>query len=174
MRFSRAKGTVLNSVNSVTKGLTWIAYVTLAGMILVTTANVFGRYIFKKPLLGEVDMVELGMAVLGGIAMFLAATQHHHVRVDVLLVRFSRRFQVILAGIASLLGFAVWVLLAYRAFLDGLSNLKNDSRTATLFFPQAPFEIILSIGMFLFCLTLLIQAFRPEKPEEREEGGPRL
>ena len=65
-------------------------------------------------------MVELGMAILGGIAMFLAATQRHHVSVDVLLVRFSRRIQVILGSIASLLGFVTWALLAYRAFLDGL------------------------------------------------------
>jgi len=56
----------LSSAHALIKVLKGIAYVTLSGMVLVTTANVFGRYIFKKPILGEYDMVELGMAILGG------------------------------------------------------------------------------------------------------------
>jgi len=174
MRLSSVRRTASSGVHSFLKVVKWIGYVTLTGMILITTANVFGRYILKKPLLGEIDMVELAMSILGGYAMFLAATQRHHVSVDVLLVRFSRRTRVILGIIASLLGFVTWALLAYRAFLDGLSNLKNGSRTATLFVLQGPFEIVLAIGIFLLCLTLLTQVFRPEGFEEREEGGPRL
>lgn len=174
MRLSSARQTVSNSVNSFVKVLNWIGYLALSGMILVTTANVFGRYILKKPLLGEVDMVELGMAILGGFAMFLAAIRRHHVSVDVLVVRFSRRIQVILGSIACLLGFITWALLAYRAFLDGLGNLENGSRTATLFIPQGPFEILLAIGIFLLCLALLVQVFRPEAPGEKEGGGPQL
>jgi TRAP-type C4-dicarboxylate transport system permease small subunit len=169
-----ARQTLLSGVNSFTKILNWIGYVSLSGMVLVTTANVFGRYIFKKPLLGEIDMVELGMAIMGGFAMFLAAVQHHHVSVDVLLVRFSTRARRILGSVALLLGFITWALLAYRAFLDGLSNIKNGSRTATLFIPLGPFELILAFGIFLLCLTLLIQGCRPGGPDEKEEGGPRL
>ena len=174
MGLSSERRIVLNSVNALIKVLKGIAFVTLAGMVLVTTANVFGRYIFRKPILGEYDMVELGMAILGGIAMFLAAIQRHHVSVDVLVVRFSRRVRLMLGSAACLLGFVTWALLAYRAFLDGLSNLENGSRTATLFVLQAPFEIVLAIGIFLLCLTLLVQAFRPEGSEEKEAGGPRL
>ena len=119
-------------------------------------------------------MVELGMAIFGGVAMFLAAIQRHHVSVDVLLVRFSRHIRAILGSIALLLGFITWALLAYRAFLDGLDKLENGDLTATLRVPQGPFEIILSILIFLFCLTLLVQVFRPEGSEEKEEGGPQL
>jgi TRAP-type C4-dicarboxylate transport system permease small subunit len=156
------------------KGIHWIGYVSLSGMILVTTANVFGRYILKKPLLGEFDMVELGMAILGGVAMFLATIQRHHVSVDVLIVRFSGRIRVILGSIASFLGFVTWALLAYRAFLDGLDKVENGSSTATLLVPQGPFGIMLSILIFLFCLALLIQGFHAEGSEGKEEGGPRL
>lgn len=162
MRLLGVRRTILSSVHSLMKVINWIGYVTLSGMVLVTTANVFGRYILKKPLLGEFDMVELGLAIFGGIAVFLAATQRRHVSVEVLLVRFSRRTQVILGSIASFLGFLTWALLAYLVFLDGLDKLENGSSTATLLVPQGPFEIILSILFFLFGLTLLIQVFSPE------------
>jgi len=174
MRLLSARQTVLNSVHSLMKVIHWIGYVSLSAMILFTTANVVGRYILKKPLLGEYDMVELGMAIFGGVAMFIAAIQRHHVSVDVLLVRFSRHIQVMLGSIASFLGFVTWGLLAYQAFLNGLDSLENGSCSATLRVPQGPFEITLSILIFLFCLTLLVQVFRPEGSEEKDEGGPRL
>ncbi len=119
-------------------------------------------------------MVELGMAIFGGVAMLMATLQRHHVSVDVLLVRLSRRIQVTAGSIASFVGFLTWGLLAYQAFLDGLDSLKNGSRSATLRVPHGPFEIVLSICLFLFCLTLLTQAFRPEGPKKEEEGGPQL
>ena len=174
MRLSSARRTVLSGVNFFLKVVKWIGYVSLAGIVLVTTVNVFGRYILKKPLLGEYDMVELGMAIFGGVAMLIAAIQRHHVSVDVLVIRFSRRIQVILGSIAFLVGFVTWGLLAYQAFLDGLDNLENGSRTATLGVPQGPFEIVLSILIFFFCLTLLMQVFRPEGSRKEVEGGPQL
>jgi TRAP-type C4-dicarboxylate transport system permease small subunit len=172
MRWLDARQTLWSGFTSFFKVVNWIGYVSLSGMILLTTANVFGRYIFKRPLLGEVDMVELGMAVFGGVAMFLAAIQRHHVSVDVLLVHFSRRTRSLLERIASLVGFVTWALLASLAFLDGLDKLQNGSKSATLFLPQGPFEMILSVMIFLFGLTLLKQAFSPEGSGEKEEGGP--
>jgi TRAP-type C4-dicarboxylate transport system permease small subunit len=164
-------GAILRGVDFFLRGVKWIGYVSLSGMILLTTVNVFGRYVLKKPLLGEYDMVELGMAIFGGVAMLIAAIKRHHVSVDVLLVRFSRHTQATLGRIASFVGFATWGLLASLTFLDGVESLENGSVSATLQIPQGPFEIALSISLFLFCLTLLIQAFRPE---ESKEGDPPL
>lgn len=162
---------ILNSVNSLTKVINLIGYATLAGAVLVTAVNVCGRYILKKPLLGEVDMVELGMAVFGGVAMFLTTTKRHHVSVDVLVIRFSRRTQAVLGRIASLLGCVTWGVLAYLVFLDGLERLENGSCTATLRVSQGPFAIALAIGLFLICVTMLIQVFRPEGSVDKKEGG---
>lgn len=172
MRFSAVKQSISSNIGFLTKTINWVGYISLTGMVLVTATNVFGRYILNKPLLGEVDMVQLGMALFGGVAMFVAATQRHHVGVDVLLVRFSRRLRARLESVASLLGFITLSVLSVGVFLDGLDTLKNGSITDTLRVPQGPFEIIFSVFIFLFSLTLLVQAFRPEEFEKKDEGGP--
>ncbi len=172
MNGSQAGRTVRSGINSFLEVVKWIGYVSLSSMILLTTVNVIGRYILKRPLLGEYDMVELGMAIFGGVAMLIAAIQRHHVSVDVLLVRFSRRVQTKLSCFASLLGFVTWGLIACLAFLDALDRWKNGDCSATLRIPQGPFELILSISLFLFCLTLLTQVFRPEGSKKEEGGGP--
>lgn len=174
MKSSGAGRAGLRGINAFLKFVKWVGYVSLAGMILITTVNVFGRYILKRPLLGEYDMVELGMAIFGGVAMLMAAMKRHHVSVDVLTVRFPKRTQVTLGCVASFVGFLTWGLLSYQAFLNGLDSLENGSRSATLRVPQGPFEIVLSICIVLFCLTLLTHVFRPEVSEKEEDGGPPL
>ena len=140
--------------------INWIGYISISFIVLVTFINVIGRYILKKPLIGEIDMVELGMVIFGGVAMFITAIERHHVSVDVLLVHFSQNTRKKFNRLASFLGFITWAFLSYRSFIDGIDKLQNSNKTATLLIPQGPFEIVLSILIFLFCLTLLIQIFR--------------
>lgn len=143
--------------------INWIGYVSISFIILVTFTNVIGRYILRKPLIGEIDMVELGMAVFGGVAMLMAALDDHHVRVDVLFVHFPHKTRKIFDKGALILGFITWTFLAYRSLLDGLDKLNSGSSTATLLIPQGPFEVILSILIFIFAITLLVQIFRPKE-----------
>lgn len=154
-------------IHSFMKFINWIGYVSISFIILITFANVIGRYILKRPLIGEIDMVELGMAIFGGVAMLLAALEDHHVRVDVLFIHFPNKTRKIFDRGALILGFITWAFLAYRSLLDGFDKLNNGSSTATLLIPQGPFEIILSILIFVFAFTLLVQIFRPKESESK-------
>jgi TRAP-type transport system small permease protein len=168
---SSAGQAVSTGATAFLKCVKFIGYISLSAIIMLTTINVFGRYILRRPLLGEYDMVELSMAVFGGIAMLMATLQRHHVSVDVILVRFRRRTRLIFFSVASFLGFLTWGLLAYRSFLDGLDALENGSSSATLRVPQGPFEIVLSISILLCCVALLTQIFSPGESEQNGEGG---
>ncbi|MEW6671687.1 MAG: TRAP transporter small permease [Thermodesulfobacteriota bacterium] len=172
MMFSIAKLYLRTAIGFLMKIINWIGYISLTGMVLTTAVNVFGRYILKKPLLGEVDLVQLGMALFGGVAMLIAANKRHHVGVDILLVRLSRPNRILLQRFSSLLGFLTLSVLTAGVFLNGLDTLKYGSTTDTLRVPQGPFEIVFSAFIFLFCLTSLVQAFRPEELEVKGEGGP--
>jgi len=164
---------VRRSIAGGLRAINWIGYISLGGVVGVTAVNVIGRYLLKKPLLGEVDLVQLGVALFGGVAMFYTTLQRHHVGVDMLLVRLSRRNRRLLISFASLLGFLTLAVMAVGVFLNGLDTLKSGSVTDTLRIPQGPFEIIFSGFIFLFCLALMVQIFYPEGSAEKEEGGNR-
>jgi len=173
MEPSTAKPGKRNAARFLSKVIDWIGYVSLSGMVMATAINVCGRYILKKPLLGEVDLVELGMSVFGGVAMYIAAIERHHIGVDVVLVRFSSRVRNLMNRFAALLGFLTLGIMAYAVFLDGLDTLKNGDVTETLSIPQGPFEILFAIFLFLFCFALCVQIFKLEASGEKEEvGGP--
>lgn len=159
---------ISNIVNSLKNGIFLIGYAMLAICVFLTFTNVIGRYILKKPLLGEIDMVELSMAIFGGIAIFLTATRRGHIAVDVLTVKLSRRAQAVWDRIALLSGFVVWGAMAYLTFLDGLDRLQSGSCTATLNIPQWPFTLLLAVGLTLVSLTMLIQLFLPKESIEKK------
>ncbi len=155
--------TIYNGFYSVIEVLVWIGYLALAGIVLVTLIDGTGRYLFNRPLQGSYAFVLLGMLILGGFAITYTAVKKGHVAIDLLVARFSRRAQIVIESIASLLGFGTWALLAYQVYLG---SLLPDT-TEDLRIPRGPFLFTLAVTIFLCCLTLLIQAFHPEVVEEK-------
>src|SRR5512147_1008737 len=99
---------VARGFDSLTRVLNWVGYLSLTGLVLLTSADVFGRYFFNSPVLGAVEITELSMAILAGFAMLYTTTQRMHISVDLFFVRFSKRAQIIVDGFGSLLGFVIW------------------------------------------------------------------
>jgi TRAP-type C4-dicarboxylate transport system permease small subunit len=165
--------TVLRGFDSATKVINWVGYISLAGIVLITTVDVTGRYLFNKPLLGSLEITELTMAVLGGFAMLYTTTQRGHISVDLFFVRFSRRARLIVESFGSLLGFGAWGVIAYQVYLLGMRVLRLDESSTLLRIPISPFQFTFALGLALYSLTLLIQGLRPLLSEESEkkEGG---
>jgi TRAP-type transport system small permease protein len=173
MKIKNLIRTVLRGFDSATKVINWVGYISLAGIVLVTTVDVTGRYLFNKPLLGSLEITELTMAVLGGFAMFYTTTQRGHISVDLFFVRFSRRARLIVESFASLLGFGAWGVIAYQVYLLGMRVLRLGESSTLLRIPLSPFQFTFALGLSLYSLTLLIQGLRPLLSEESEkkEGG---
>jgi TRAP-type C4-dicarboxylate transport system permease small subunit len=157
-------------VNSAKNGIFLVGYVSLALCVLLTFTNVIGRYILHKPMLGEVDLVQLTMAIFGGIAIFLTASRRGLINVDVLIVRLSSRAQEVWDRINLLTGFLTWGVLAYLAFMDAVDKMGSGDVTATLNLPEWPFAICLAVGLSLISLTQLIQLFLPKEIAEKKHN----
>ena len=59
MGFKNFIGRVQKILNAITAGVSWVGAGALVLMVLIVVANVVGRYLFRKPVLGAVEMVGL-------------------------------------------------------------------------------------------------------------------
>jgi TRAP-type C4-dicarboxylate transport system permease small subunit len=160
-------------MNKITDFIRLIAYVFLTGMVLLTFGDVTGRFFFHKPVLGTIELTEIGMAVLGGIAIFHTSTKHGHIAVDLLSSKFPRKMQMIVSSLGFLLGAATFGAVAYEVFKDGQSKVDVNRITDVFKIPVGPFEYVFAVGLGLFSLTLVIQAiqaFGPEAKKPEDEG----
>jgi TRAP-type C4-dicarboxylate transport system permease small subunit len=162
--------------DSVTGVLNWIGYLSLTGLVLLTSADVVGRYCFNSPVLGTVEVTELSMTILAGFAMLYTTTQRMHISVDLFFVRFPKRMQIIVDSLGSFLGFAIWGVIAWQVYTLGMRMFKTGDVSNLLHIPVAPFQFTLALGLTLHGLTLLFQGIRPliTKESEKLEGGPTL
>ncbi|KIN64259.1 TRAP transporter, DctQ-like membrane protein [Sulfitobacter noctilucicola] len=95
--------------------LSWIACIVLFGMMLVTFADVVGRYVFLSPLPAAYEMISLMMPAIIFCAMPITVLREGHVTVDLLdsfMSRGTARIQGVVVNIVSAcaLGLLAWRL----------------------------------------------------------------
>ncbi len=98
-----------------------IGVLILVGMALTTVLSVFGRSLFSHPILGDVELVQLGNAVV--VASFLPYTQFHraNIIVDFFTTGAREATQRRMDAFGTLLYTTVMVLVAWRVGAGGVA-----------------------------------------------------
>lgn len=112
------------------------ASATIGGVVLVaiasvTVVSVIGRAFFSHPILGDVELVQLGCAVV--VASFLPYTQFRHANiiVDFFTTGASEKTQSRLDAFGTLLYTLVMSLVAWRVAVGGV-DIKASQETSML------------------------------------------
>ena len=149
-------------LQKVSKVAAIIAAIVLAIMMLVTVADVVGRYFFLSPIKGTWEIVGLLLVCAGTWGLGYCQIQKGHISITVLLQRFSWRVQAIIRSLAYLIGLVGFSLLCWRMFLMTeryLTTMKGYV-TDTLEIPYPPFMIMLTIGTGIMALVLIVDLVR--------------
>lgn len=128
-------------------------------MLFLGTGDVFGRYLFNKPITGT---LEISTALMAGIALLgWAYTQRRRqqIRVDLFISRFSPRAQAIADFAVLLLSLILFAVITQQSAILAALYWEEGRIFQTLKFPTAPFYFFVPVGAFLLCLELIIQIF---------------
>jgi TRAP-type C4-dicarboxylate transport system permease small subunit len=141
----------------------YVTLVVLFLMMLIQMTDVFGRYLFDKPLKATMDYLELGMGIVVFWGLAFCASENNHVKVDVLTIHINKRVQSIIDRITFIFGAFILALITWRLALRAWSILQNPPGpvTMTMFIPYWPFLIMAAIGCFFFFLETVIRIFKP-------------
>lgn len=145
---------VLCDVCAVIGGAVLIA---MAGM---TVVSVIGRTFFNSPILGDVELVQLGLAVC--VATFLPYTQFRsaNIIVDFFTTNASARTQNWMDGLGCLLYAVMTALIAWRALAGGLLARENQEASMLMNLPIWVPYVLMVPGLILCTLVGLYQAAR--------------
>lgn len=130
---------------------------TLAVMVSLVGANVILRYLLKRPIMGTVELEELMLVVLVFFGLAYTAILKGHVRVDMLVHRFSQPVQAAINSITSLLTMGLCSLIAWQSVVLALANWERGEKTALLQVSLYPFLLAMAFGSALFSLVLLAE-----------------
>lgn len=134
----------------------WFGAAALVIMMFLTFFDVFGRYIFRSPIIGAMDVSEQLMVVVVFCVLGQVTIDRSHIRADVLDPILSKRNY-------SLLGAASFLISAFPVFFMALQTSKEAWKTVlnlhltthTISLPIAPFYVLAALGLILLFFEIL-------------------
>ena len=128
-----------------------VGAVCLAGMTLLTCADVVGRF-FRHPIFGSVELVGY-MAILA-VAMAMPHIDRNkgHVAVEIIVRLLPEKVQCIFELCTRLFSTALFAIIAWRTVLYASTMQKSGEVSMNLEFPE--YIIIYTVGFCFILLTL--------------------
>jgi len=156
---ARAARWIELTVGPVCRVLTWLGAGCLAGMGLLTVADVAGRYFFNRPVEGAIELSEFALVLLVFLGLGSTGLTGNQVVVDVALERFGPRWRATSDGVNALLGIGFWTLLAWRTAVQARELALRGEVSTILAIPAFPFVYAVALGCAVMALALVGHLF---------------
>ncbi|PCF94696.1 TRAP transporter small permease [Vreelandella nigrificans] len=151
-----------------------VAGATLFGMMLLTTADVGGRYFFNSPILGAVELTQLMLAALVFLSLPVVCWRQEHVSVDLLDAIFPAKLVWIREVLVNLIVTAALWVMAQRVWALAERAFSWGDVTEFLRIPRGYLVGLIAIMLALSALLTLIRAvfYLLEGLKVIKQGGP--
>ena len=159
MKIGKLQQGLQSWVYPISKVMNRVASIALFAMMFLTIADVFLRKVFSWSILGTVEVTEFLMLILVFFALAQTEVLNGHVKVDLVMGRFTERTQAAVDMITQLIcflmfGFFTWSALVYSGKMREAAEVSQD-----LWLPMYPFVYVVVIGCAILSFCLLLKFF---------------
>ena len=148
--------------------LAWASGAIAAFVMTVTFVGVVMRYVFRDPLMGGFEMIEIGMGLMVFTALPLMVRKRGNIAVTVLSDRFPPGLARATTTLSNLVGAALTGFIAWRVWLQGERLLTYGEVTMELRVPRGliaqGMASLLAIAALAFLLCA-VEAIRRSKTD---------
>ena len=134
--------------------------VTIVAVILIT-ADVSGRYLFNRPIIGTAELATVLIAFLFFLGYAHALIIGQHVRIAFFLDRFPERVRLAVESIAGLAGAALFAILFLGGWMQFWASwVVREVMPAAIPFPFWLSKLVLPVAallMFIQCLLYMLR-----------------
>ena len=139
-------------------------------LVLMTFANVLGRYLLRRPLTGAVEISQLFLVVTVFFGVAYTEVRKQHVTFDEVVIHFPRRLRAVTIGVMYFLVGVYALMTSWQETLLGISYMVPRIRvTDVLKIPIAPAMFVIAIGSLLWGIELLLNALSPLEAFEQDD-----
>ncbi|MFV0438278.1 MAG: TRAP transporter small permease [Desulfopila sp.] len=157
---TRAVLRITRCLDSIAHKLWLLSYVALTLMMLLTTADVVGRYFFKSPVRDGLEMTEFLLVVTVASAMGFTQTLKGHIAVDLLTDRLSTSQQKGCEALGHGICLALFALFSWQAISGAQEKWHNGVTIGSYGLPLWPFYVLLALGCCVASLSFLADALK--------------
>jgi TRAP-type C4-dicarboxylate transport system permease small subunit len=157
MWLSKTARHTVKTIESVSRVIAMIGMGIMVIMMILTVMDVVGRYFANRPIPGTTELTEYMMVCVVFSAGVWCAIKRRHVKVDLVVSRFTPRIQAIFDSITYFLGLGVCAVITWQSFVESLAVRRLHMISLDLSVPTYPFYWVLVLGCGLLCLVMITQ-----------------
>jgi TRAP-type C4-dicarboxylate transport system permease small subunit len=144
--------------------LTYAAAFATFIMMLLTTADAAGRYLFNRPITGAYEITTNYLMIA---AVFLAMTFAYrggaNIRVTFLVDRLPRPVKLVVNHLVQIASMLYCGALVYATFKQALRTIATGTTLSSIEIPQGPAYLLVPVGLFLTTLMMLVDLGKVRK-----------
>ncbi len=140
----------------------YVAGVVLVLLMLLTTADVAGRYIWNSPITGVFDLTHFAVLIMTFLGLAYCGFQRGHVAIELLFDRFSRPVRRVLNRAINLVGAILFTVIAWRSLVQSVDVREFGEASQLVEIPFFPFYWLLAFGALLFAAVMALRVVVPE------------
>jgi TRAP-type C4-dicarboxylate transport system permease small subunit len=148
------------------------AAVLLFGLMMLTTADVIGRYVFNWPLRGAFEITELSLLALIFAGLPLASRSNEHVTLDFIDMLLGARGRQLLRRLIDLVCGIIILGLAWRVWIKAGKIAAYGDTTEVLRVPVGPFVYFMAVMVALTGVVHLVKVLLPGRPNTAPRFDP--
>ncbi|MGI5912353.1 MAG: TRAP transporter small permease [Syntrophomonadaceae bacterium] len=150
-------------VENISRLLDKIAALGIVLIMLIVVSNIILRVLFKQPILGTVDYVNILSAISIGLAVAYCAFQNGHIAIEYLINKMSKKSSEVAALLVNLLALGFWSLASWQMGQLARSMSENGLVSTTSLVPLSPVVYAITLGFVVICLVLLLNVISSVK-----------
>lgn len=153
----RSAGLFERIVKGIADVLGNIGVVLLGVLMLLGAADVIGRYLFNKPIIGTMEIGEILLASMVVLGWSSTQFAKEHVSVEFFVSRVPRRARLRLNFATTFLSLVLFGLITWQSVVAAKVYHEAGRLVYTINLPLAPFQLVVSLGALILCAVFIIQ-----------------
>lgn len=162
---------LVRSTNAAVTASAALAGVVLFSLMLLTTADVIGRYFFNAPIDGVVDLTQFAVLIMTFLSFAYCGYRGAHVVIELLYNRFGPGVRRWLTRISDIAGCLIFAAIAWCSIVQSIDVRDFSESSQLLTIPYWPFYWLVAFGAALFSWVLLVRTFADLPDEQADDDG---
>ena len=139
-------------------GLFYASGIALLSLMLLTVADVTGRYVFNNPISGTIEISQQMMAFIILLGLAFTLVKGVHVSVGLVFDRLPRRLQILARVVADITGLCLCVLLTWGSWVQFWDSwIVGEWMPAAVRIPWWPAKLVMPIGFCFMSIEFFIR-----------------
>ncbi len=146
---------IMKIVTLPSKILNYIGSAVLFILVIMTTIDVTGRYLFSKPLPATYELTQFMFSITVFFGMAYFGIKKRHIRITLLVDKFPTTAQNIIDTTTGLLSLGICIVLSWQAVVQARVLQLDKLRSDIWHIPVFPFQLLVALALAVLALVLL-------------------